>query len=253
MPLYSILKNKKMKKLVILIILFFTVEICISQNTDIYGTVHYSYKPNENEALKGSKSEQHFDDFLKGIHQYTANIKFKLKFFNNTSIFAVGNEMENDYSSKGSVFANKLISKGSYYCNLDTDTQLRKVGGEEFLIKTQPSSIKWLLTQESKKINNYLCYKATTSITNKNFSGEYTFEIVAWYAPEIPVPFGPKQFNSLPGLILELKDTHNTFYIEKIELYPKEKIMIKPFKGKMISEEKYNKKIKENLRGFMKM
>lgn len=241
-----------MKKLVILIILFFTIGICISQIKDIYGTVHYTYKPNENNALKGDKSEQHFDDFLKGIHEYTASIKFKLEFFNNTSIFAVGNEMDNDQNLKGSVFANKLISQGSYYCDLDTDLQLRKVGGEEFSIKSKPSSIKWILTQETKKINNYLCYKAITTVTNKNFSGLHKFEIIAWYTPEISVPFGPKQFNSLPGLILELKDTHYTFYAEKIELYPKEKIIIKPFKGDIISEEKYNEKIEENLRGFMK-
>ncbi|MGV8945789.1 MAG: GLPGLI family protein [Lutibacter sp.] len=241
-----------MKKLVILIILFFTIGICISQNKDIYGTVHYTYKPNENKALNDNKTEKHFDDFFKGMNEYTANIKFKLEFFNNTSIFAVGNEMDNDKNLKGVTIANKLISKGSYYCDLDKDIQLRKVGGEEFLIKTQPSSIKWILTQETKKINNYLCYKAITSVTNKNFSGLHKFEIIAWYAPDISVPFGPKQFNSLPGLILELKDTHNTFYAEKIELYPKEKIVIKPFKGDIISEEKYNEKIEENLRGFMK-
>lgn len=241
-----------MKKLVVLIIIFFTIGICISQNKNVYGTVHYTYKPNENKALKGNETEQHFDDFFKGINEYTANIKFKLEFFNNTSIFEVGNEMGNDQNLKGGAIANKLISKGSYYCDLDKDIQLRKVGGEEFLIKTKPSNIKWILTQETKKINNYLCYKAITSITNKNFSGVYKFEIIAWYAPEISVPFGPKQFNSLPGLILELKDTHNTFYAEKIELYPKEKIIIKPFKGAIISEEKYNEKIEENLKGFMK-
>lgn len=51
---------------------------------------------------------------------------------------------------------------------------------------------------------------------------------------------------------MKLKDTHNTFNAERIELYPKEKIIIKPFKGAIISEEKYNEKIEENLKGFMK-
>jgi GLPGLI family protein len=241
-----------MKKIILLSTLLLFTVISFSQNGNIYGTVHYTYKPNENKALKGNETEHHFDDFFKGINEYTANIKFKLEFFNNTSIFEVGSEMGNDQNLKGGAIANKLISKGSYYCDLDKDIQLRKVGGEEFLIKTKPSNIKWILTQETKKINNYLCYKAITSITNKNFSGVYKFEIIAWYAPEISVPFGPKQFNSLPGLILELKDTHNTFYAEKIELYPKEKIIIKPFKGAIISEEKYNEKIEENLKGFMK-
>ncbi len=181
-----------MKKLVVLIIIFFTIGICISQNKDVYGSVHYTYKPNENKALKGNKTEQHFDDFFKGINEYTANIKFKLEFFNNTSIFAVGNEMDNDQNLKDDAIANKLISNGSYYCDLHKDIQLRKLEGEEFLIRTQPSKIKWVLKQETKDIKGFKCYKAITSVTNKNFSGEHIFEIIAWYTLEIPVPFGPK-------------------------------------------------------------
>ncbi|NEW79146.1 MAG: GLPGLI family protein [Gelidibacter sp.] len=241
-----------MKRLVLLIILFFYLVNCISQNKDIYGAVYYKYRPNENGVLNSNKTKYDVKDLVKGLNEYTADVIFKMEFFNKTSIFTVGDAMDNDINLKGSSIANKLVSKGSYYCDLVKDIQLRKVGGEEFLIKTQPSKIKWMLTQETKNINNFKCYKAITKVTNKNFSGEHTFEIIAWYTLEIPIPFGPKQFNSLPGLILELKDTHNTFYAEKIELYPKEKIIIKPFKGDIISEEKYNEKIEENLRGFLK-
>lgn len=241
-----------MKKLVVLIILFFYIVNCTSQNKDIYGTVYYKYRPNENGVLNSNKSKQDVKGLFKGLNEFTADVIFKMEFFNKTSIFTVGDGMDNDLDIKGGAIANKLISKGSYYCDLEKDIQLRKVGGEEFLIKTQPSKIKWVLTQETKYINSFKCYKAITSVTNKNFSGEHIFEIIAWYTLEIPVQFGPKQFNSLPGLILELKDTHNTFFAEKIELYPKEKIIIKLFKGKIISEEKYNEKIEENLRGFLK-
>ncbi|WP_456376809.1 GLPGLI family protein [Lutibacter sp.] len=241
-----------MKKLIIITTLLFQIANCFSQTQDVYGNVYYKFQPNKNEVLNDENTKQHVKDFFKGIKEYMSNVTFKLKFFNNTSIFTVGNEMDSEINLNGGEIANKLVSKGSYYCDLDRDMQLRKVEGEEFLIKTQPSKIKWELTQETKNINNFKCYKAITSVTNKNFSGEYIFEIIAWYTPEIPVPFGPKQFNSLPGLILELKDTHNTFFAEKIELYPKDKISIKPFKGKIISEEKYNEKIEDNLKGFLK-
>ncbi|MDO5979789.1 hypothetical protein [Flavivirga spongiicola] len=36
----------------------------------------------------------------------------------------------------------------------------------------------------------------------------YKFRIEAWYASQILVPFEPVEFNNLPGLILELKDTY---------------------------------------------
>lgn len=57
--------------------------------------------------------------------------------------------------------------------------------------------INWNISEtESKKINNFTCYKATTV-----FRGS---EIVAYYTPEIPIGFGPFKFKGLPGLILEV-------------------------------------------------
>ena len=236
----------------IIIILFFQITNCLSQNKDIYGTVHYTYKPNENNLLNNNKTKQDVKDLFKGLKEYMADVKFKLEFFNQTSIFTVSDKMDSDVKSNGSLIADRLISNGSYFTDFKKDIQYRKVEREGLLIESQPSKIKWVLSQETKFIKSYKCYKATTSITNKNFSGIYTFEIIAWYAPEISVPFGPKQFFGLPGLILELKDTHNTFYVDKIELFPKEKPAIKPFKGKIITEEKYKERIREMMGGFIK-
>lgn len=240
-----------MKRIVVIIIIIFPLINISAQNKDIYGAVYYKFKPNKNEVLSGEKSKQPVKDLFKGLHQFMADVKFKLEFLNKKSIFSVSDGLDNGLKPKGASIASKLISNGDYYCDLNKDMQLRKVDGE-ILVKTQPSSIKWILTQETKEINNYLCYKAVSSITNKNSTGVYTFEILAWYTPEIPVSFGPKQFIGLPGLILELKDTHYTFYADKIELFPNEKPIIKPFKGKVISEEKYKERIKEMMGGFIK-
>ena len=233
------------RRYILIPIFLFQTLNCFSQNKDIYGTVYYRFQKNKNQIINGEKTKQHEKEILEGLYEFMSNVKFKLEFVNKKSIFAVSDGLDNGLKPKGGLFADKLISNGSYYSDLNKNLQLRKVD-EEILVKSQPSKLKWTLTQETKKINNYLCYKAISSATNKNSSGEYSFEIIAWYAPKIPVSFGPKQFIGLPGLILELKDTHYTFYAAEIELFPKEKPVIKIFKGKIITEEKYREIQRKN-------
>jgi len=238
------------RRYILIPIFLFQTLNCLSQNKDIYGSVYYTNSSNPNEVLNSEKTKQSVKAHFNRINEYMIDVKFKLEFFNQTSSFTVSNKLDNGLKPKGGLFADKLISNGSYYSDLNKNLQLRKVD-EEILVKSQPSKLKWTLTQETKKINNYLCYKAISSATNKNSSGEYSFEIIAWYAPKIPVSFGPKQFIGLPGLILELKDTHYTFYAAEIELFPKEKPVIKIFKGKIITEEKYRERIREMMGGFI--
>ena len=109
-------------------------------------------------------------------------------------------------------------------------------------------------------IGNYLCLKGTTEKDIKNrisrfrrFSKKDTknkvtkkTKIIAWYTPEIPVSNGPKDFQGLPGLILQI-DAGNTQYLcTKIVLNPKEKIeIIPPNKGKVITQKKYDNVVVE--------
>lgn len=69
----------------------------------------------------------------------------------------------------------------------------------------------WKITNETKQIQNFTCYKATTS-----FRGN-TFE--AWFTPDIAINAGPCKWYGLPGLILEAtdKDQSVVYKVEKIE------------------------------------
>ncbi len=158
--------------------------------------------------------------------------------------------MENDAKPMGVSYAKRIISRGRYYTSLVDSIVIREIdmNGEKMLISsnTEPSS-NWKLTKESKMLGEFKCYKALKSKMIKNRTGEFNFEIVAWYAPEIPVKLGPKEYHNLPGLILELKDTHYTFYAEKIQIMPKEKVRIKPIEGNTITEDEYKIKIKKSI------
>jgi len=72
----------------------------------------------------------------------------------------------------------------------------------------------------------------------------------AWYTPEIPIPNGPEKFSGLPGLILELHTPSTVYLCSEIVLNPKKSIEIKTPKGKVISQEDYDKITEENIKKY---
>lgn len=60
-------------------------------------------------------------------------------------------------------------------------------------------SFAWSIGTEQKTILGYPCTEARLNYRGR----EYT----AWFAPSLPIPYGPWTFAGLPGLILEIEDT----------------------------------------------
>lgn len=131
-----------------------------------------------------------------------------------------------------SYFTNKI--EGKIYSQKELDSKL-------FLVENEIKE-NWKLTQETKKIGKYICYKATKKDTYLGRSGKFIEKkIIAWYTPKIPYSFGPLKYNGLPGLILELQNQNVVFYAKEIHLnYEKETSIEKP-KGKIISEKDFYK------------
>ena len=156
-----------------------------------------------------------------------------------------------------------------YYKNTKENRFVNKteIMGKLFLIKDELPKYKWELTNETKNIGVYTCYKATytrqedrTSMTIEDGETKEKTEKVdvvttAWYTPDIPVSNGPRGFNGLPGLILEVKEGRETIICSEIVLNPKEKIEIQePKKGKKVTQVEYekimDKKTKEMMEKF---
>ncbi|MFD2564210.1 GLPGLI family protein [Aquimarina rubra] len=139
----------------------------------------------------------------------------------------------------------------------------RDMLGKLFLVKDSLTKLNWKLENETKKIGNYTCYKATAKRTEQrsrsvSFNNseenqeveEVEITITAWYTPEIPINNGPSVFWGLPGLIMEVNDGQQSMLCNKIVLNPKKKVeIIPPGKGKVVSETKFEeilqKKMKE--------
>lgn len=97
-----------------------------------------------------------------------------------------------------------------------------RMGPNIFLIKDNYIEPKWNITTETKKIAGYTCTKATTDFRGRLWE--------AWFTVEIPLPFGPWKLHGLPGLILDAKDSTNTYaFVAKSIKFEKSAFLDKDF------------------------
>ncbi|MEW5676705.1 GLPGLI family protein [Flavobacterium enshiense] len=101
----------------------------------------------------------------------------------------------------------------------------------------------WELINESKKISGYTCYKAKTSydVVNRTKNTTTKVEVIAWYSPEIPCNYGPRGFDGLPGLVLEVQP-NKTFYFHAtniaFNIKRKDANFDRPLKGEYVTKQK---------------
>lgn len=226
----------------IIVLMFFSISV---QSQLFSGKITYSatlLKSQNQLNLDTIKSSKGAKKLMKNLFNNDSEISYILTFYNNKSLFQKKKEIE----IKKNILLEVRMGKGSFYYDRELNDWIykRETYGETFLI-SYPET-KWKITNETKKINGYLCGKAITTIV-ENSRVKQTSIITAWFAFDLPYNFGPKQFAGLPGLVLELEYAGKyKMRATKIELNPKEKIKIKlPKKGIKISLEKYEKKMEE--------
>ena len=172
----------------------------------------------------------------------------------------------------------KNFAAGENYKNVKSDKQIQQQEfyGKKFLVKDQLQPMTWTLGNETKKIGNYTCFKATTFIPTDdllwysfswsrmrttNDSEEKTTEVddksvditevEAWYTPQIPVRHGPSEYWGLPGLILEVSAGDTTMLCSKIILNPSDVIEIEaPSKGSVVTKSEYQDLIQNKMVEF---
>lgn len=84
--------------------------------------------------------------------------------------------------------------------------------------------MKWMLTNDHATMLGYPCQKATCTFRGRSY--------VAWFAPDIPVHYGPWKFGGLPGLILKVYDVNKLYTFECTKIERKaHNIVRRSFKG----------------------
>lgn len=212
----------------------------------ISGKVIYKILPIDFE-LKSKSAE--INSVMGKMYEEANKQSFTLEFNVMKSSFILNNFLEltnNDDQNKKRIsnLASMLVTSDfNYYLDLNTNTVvLEKKDG--VLIQKGYEIKKWEITTESKTIGDYLCYKA---VYINNYIGrdgkEKNMPVVAWFAPSLPYSYGPKDYNGLPGLIVQLQERKTIYYAALISLTKDKEVKVDFPKGKTISEEEYTKKI----------
>lgn len=142
------------------------------------------------------------------------------------------NTLDNDIKSIG--------QPNSYYMDFNTDSLFvqKYILDKEFLVVDTIIPYSWTISDERKTVNGIECIKATTTSGNN--------ETVAWFSPEIAIPYGPLGYFGLPGLIVELETPTYIYSLMDIS-YPNEKFYFtKPTKGKVVTQKEFDQLEAEN-------
>lgn len=209
----------------------------------IFGNVVYKINPLEVEVKsENPKVKMLYDEMRK---RADGQLYF-LEFSNVLSRFYKNDVLGIDSHSDEK---ERLLQKTSSILYGTNDTYYFDKESNRFILKKDDGNLyflnekyDWIITAESKKIGEYTCYKATSERKLKNRNGtEYLSSVIAWFAPVLPYNFGPKDFNGLPGLILELQFNKSVYLATKIEVDTNSKAKIELPKGKMIDYKEYEK------------
>ncbi len=220
------------------ILLFFST-IVFSQQLNGKVTYVVSMTPFSDkkiDSISKKMKTKKMDKWMRNIFENTSNVNVYLDFTNEESLYYIEKKMKNDGKSTVNMTETFAGGDDKYYKNLISKEFYHQsdVFGELSLIDLPTK--KWKITQESKIIGGYVCYKAF-DLSYKNNS------TCVWFTPQIPVSFGPKKFVGLPGLILEVQLKRRKIMATKISLNPKEKIEInKPTKGEKVTIEEAQKR-----------
>lgn len=94
---------------------------------------------------------------------------------------------------------------------------------DKYLI-SYPARYIWDLTEETKEIGGYVCYKAILKEIDN--SKDTYFPVTAWFCPELPINSGFSKYNGLPGMILELHEQYISYLAQHIEFNKASKITL---------------------------
>lgn len=212
------------KNLLGVILLYFTIfysNVLYSQKNIL---VKYKCFYNQTFATEEVKKEsvELYNEYLEQekIAEY---LKFNLLINDTISEFKGEDVLISEAYSKRNASITKAVFRTNeiFYSKKTNDSiyNIAKIGSSTRLIKYHTNNFEWKLTSESKKIGEYLCFKAETEHVFY-WNGKFRrFPVIAWYCPELPYSFGPLRYsNKLPGLILELSQFKMSYLAEEIIL-----------------------------------
>ncbi|QTE22035.1 GLPGLI family protein [Polaribacter cellanae] len=274
------------------IVLFAIVTIATSAQKNFQGKATYMSKATIDMSSWGDRFNKMSEAQKK---QMAVRMKsflektFILTFDKTSSIYKEDEKLATPTAGRGRGWRG-MSGGGIKYKNIKDLVALESIEffGKKFLISDDMKRPEWELGSETKKIGEYICYKATlvrdvdpTDWTNMRRRGRNNDDkkkdkakkdtsnvvkisdeiempkqitVTAWYTPQIPVSNGPAEYWGLPGLILELNSGRTTVLCTEIVMNPENKVNIEaPTKGTEVTRDEYNKIITKKMEEMREM
>lgn len=225
------------KKLVVFICLLLIVNVFAQEKTCIviyHGEINKKYVDSFLKALeRKDEVPMHIKQSVYETYQNALPEEFILNIKNGKSYYYNNPTLDPD---EGYNIGSKA-SKSPYYTN-NTNGEIIEMN--PYLGNIIHKPLKWKVTSKTINIGGYKCYQAIASerlFSRRGFY--YNRQVIAWFAPEIPLNFGPSNYSGLPGLILEVQRDKFTLTATIINLNPDNEVkIIKPKENsKIITEE----------------
>lgn len=96
------------------------------------------------------------------------------------------------------------IAPGSKY------TYRNEVGSDKLWYEEERPALSWEMTDRDSTVCGYACLQAKTRLYGRDWT--------VWFAPEIPLSYGPYILGGLPGLILDAEDADELFHFTAVGL-----------------------------------
>lgn len=187
----------------------------LSAGQSKFGTVLYGKIMNKELVSHGDADMK---AWFNKQHETANKIDYTLNFNQNEAYFFANAKLLNDGEDFGLAAITgdgklkQYQNSSTNECRLYVDS--RRTG---VVIVNDEHTLQWVLTTETKVIDGFVCYKATTPKYDSGKISEYVI-VTAWYAPSLPISFGPIGYSGLPGLVLELQTDRATYFVKKISL-----------------------------------
>lgn len=201
------------------------------------GTVAHTQENNglAKYKVKLADVQDDLQPFLQSLESAMDRLTYILKFTKDQSIYMEEKSMgiDNDRQLEA---ARIVAGKGVYFYENSGELIIQKEFlGDMFLIESDYTELGWKIMDERKMVGEFECVKAIG--VNKGFDNKES-TVVAWFSPQINVPYGPNEYFGLPGLILEVENKGIVYYCTSIDFG--EQHIEKPSKGIRITEKRLN-------------
>ncbi len=183
------------------LIAFFLVVFMLPKNTTYaqqnQGTVYFTRTVNWSKVYSQlsymSKQEKEKIAYQMG-DKMIYNQNYKLFYDSSQSKYLVSQEQQemSRYSWREEEYTIRRYSQQNKI------SDLIQTIGKTYLVEDSIPQQKWKILNDIKEIAGHLCMKAVCKDPIKNQT------IEAWFAQDLPLPFGPERMYGLPGMILEL-------------------------------------------------